>query len=82
VDIVSSGWYSGKIWWSRNPGKPGAMGEDHLIDEGYPVEFSFLADLDNDGKAREILPPLAIRPRRPPGTRQRVAPSRSRWSAR
>src|SRR5580658_9111939 len=56
VDIVSSGWHSGKIWWSRNPGKPGGLWQDHLIDEGYPVEFSFLVDLDNDGKAREVLP--------------------------
>src|ERR1039457_1299068 len=48
VDIVSSGWHSGKIWWSRNPGKPGAIWEDHLIDQGSAVEFSFLVDLDND----------------------------------
>jgi hypothetical protein len=56
MDIVSSGWHSGKIWWSRNPGKGGGMWEDHLIDQGSPVEFSFLVDLDNDGKARELLP--------------------------
>ncbi len=56
VDIVSSGWHNGKIWWSRNPGKAGEMWEDHPIDQGYPVEFSFLVDLDNDGKAREVLP--------------------------
>lgn len=56
VDIVSSGWHSKKIWWSRNPGKPGVMWEDHPIDQGLPVEFSFLVDLDNDGKARELLP--------------------------
>jgi hypothetical protein len=56
VDIISSGWHSHRIWWSRNPGKPGVIWEDHLIDEGFPVEFSFLVDLDNDGKAREILP--------------------------
>jgi hypothetical protein len=56
VDIVSSGWHTGSIWWSRNPGKAGQMWEDHPIDHGYPVEFSFLVDLDNDGKAREVLP--------------------------
>ncbi|HEV2447470.1 MAG TPA: VCBS repeat-containing protein [Candidatus Sulfopaludibacter sp.] len=56
TDIVSSGWHSGKIWWSRNPGKAGAIWEDHPIDQGAPVEFSFLVDLDNDGKARELLP--------------------------
>lgn len=56
TDIVSSGWHNGKIWWSRNPGKAGGIWEDRLIDEGFPVEFSFLVDLDNDGKAREVLP--------------------------
>jgi hypothetical protein len=56
VDIVSSGWHSGKIWWSRNPGKAGGIWEDQTIDQGSAVEFSFLVDLDNDGKARELLP--------------------------
>ena len=56
VDVISSGWHPKKVWWSRNPGKPGAMWEDRVIDEGFPVEFSFLVDLDNDGKAHELLP--------------------------
>jgi hypothetical protein len=56
MDIVSSGWHSRKVWWSRNPGKDGVLWEDHVVEEGYPVEFSFLVDLDNDGKAREVLP--------------------------
>ncbi len=56
MDIVSSGWHSERIWWSRNPGKPGAIWEDHVIEQGFPVEFSFLVDLDNDGKQRELLP--------------------------
>jgi len=56
VDIVSSGWHSKKLWWSRNTGK--GMWEDHPIDQGFNVEFSFLVDLDNDGKARELLPQL------------------------
>jgi len=56
VDIVSSGWHAGRLWWSRNPGKAGGAWEDHEIDHGFPIEFSFLVDLDNDGKAREILP--------------------------
>src|SRR5262249_13381134 len=56
MDIVSSGWHNGKIWWSRNPGRSGVLWEDRVIDQGYPVEFSFLVDLDNDGKARELLP--------------------------
>ena len=56
IDIVSSGWHSKKVWWSRNPGKPGVMWEDRAVDEGFPVEFSFLVDLNNDGKANEVLP--------------------------
>ena len=56
VDIVSSGWHPNRIWWSRNPGKAGGPWQDHAVDQGYPVEFSFLVDLDNDGKAREVLP--------------------------
>ena len=27
-----------------------------MIETGSPVEFAFLVDLDNDGKAREVLP--------------------------
>ena len=56
IDIVSSGWHAGKIWWSRNPGKDGVIWEDYPIEQGFAVEFSFLVDLDNDGKARELLP--------------------------
>lgn len=56
TDIVSSGWHNGKIWWSRNPGKAGGEWEDRPVDQGFPVEFAFLVDLDNDGKAREVLP--------------------------
>jgi hypothetical protein len=56
VDVISSGWHPKKLWWSRNPGKPGVQWEDRTIDEGFPVEFSFLVDLDNDGKAHEVLP--------------------------
>jgi len=56
TDIVSGGWHVKRMWWSRNPGKPGVKWQDHTIDEGHPVEFAFLVDLDNDGKAREVLP--------------------------
>ncbi|MGI8992416.1 MAG: FG-GAP repeat domain-containing protein [Bryobacteraceae bacterium] len=56
-DIVSATWFSKKLWWNENPGKGGA-GEwkEHPIDSGFNVEFAFLVDLDNDGKARELLP--------------------------
>lgn len=55
-DIVSSGWHNNSIWWSRNPGKSAGPWEDRTIDQGFPVEFMFLVDLDNDGKANELLP--------------------------
>jgi hypothetical protein len=61
TDIISSGWHNKRIWWSRNPGKSDAMWEDRTIDEGFNVEFAFLVDLDNDGKAREILPQFGTR---------------------
>src|ERR1044072_1326393 len=28
VDIVSCAWFSKRVWWSENPGKPGAMRQD------------------------------------------------------
>lgn len=56
VDIVSCSWFSKRVWWSENPGKTGAMWKDHPIETRFNVEFAFLVDLDNDGKAREVLP--------------------------
>ena len=56
VDLVTSGWFSKKLAWWRNPGRTGEMWKEHPIATGSPIEFSFLVDLDNDGKANEILP--------------------------
>ncbi len=56
VDLVTSGWFSKEIAWWRNPGKTDAMWKKQAIDTGYPIEFSFLVDLDNDGKADEVIP--------------------------
>ena len=56
VDLVTSGWFSKKLAWWRNPGKTGEMWQEHEIQTGYNIEFTILADLDNDGKADEILP--------------------------
>ncbi|MBI3665134.1 MAG: VCBS repeat-containing protein [Acidobacteria bacterium] len=59
-DVVSVAWNARRIAWWENPGPPDLTqpGEwkMHLIDSGYPVEFSFLVDLDNDGRALELLP--------------------------
>ncbi|MDQ2777601.1 MAG: VCBS repeat-containing protein [Acidobacteriota bacterium] len=56
VDVVTSGWFSKKLAWWRNPGKGEVTWQEHSIQTGYPIEFTFLVDLDNDGKVNEILP--------------------------
>ncbi len=56
TDIVSAGWHTKSIWWSCNPGKPDAIWRNHTVEGRFPVEFAFLVDLDNDGKADEVLP--------------------------
>jgi hypothetical protein len=44
-----------------NPGArvdqtPAPTWTETIIESGFPVEFAFLVDLDNDGRARELLP--------------------------
>ena len=56
VDIISVSYMSRKITWFRNPGKSSGVWEEAVIDSGAPVEFALLVDMDNDGKAEEILP--------------------------
>ncbi|MBV9037040.1 MAG: VCBS repeat-containing protein [Acidobacteriaceae bacterium] len=56
VDLITSGFGSKKLAWYRNPGATDALWEEHPIQTTYPIEFTFLVDLDNDGKANEILP--------------------------
>jgi hypothetical protein len=56
VDIVSCSWFSQRLSWWQNPGKGRGEWKEHEIDRGFPIEFAFLVDLDNDGKAREVLP--------------------------
>ena len=55
-DVVSVAWNERRIAWWRNPGKSAGDWPMQIIDTGSPVEFSFLVDLDNDGKAAELLP--------------------------
>ncbi|MDX2153297.1 MAG: VCBS repeat-containing protein [Bryobacteraceae bacterium] len=56
TDIVTATWFAKKISWFKNPGKPGAPWTETIIDQGNNNEFAFLVDLNNDGKALEILP--------------------------
>jgi hypothetical protein len=58
-DIVSVSWFAKKVAWWRNPGaaKPKAdeTWQEAAINTGFNVEFAVLADLDNDGRAQEVL---------------------------
>ncbi len=56
IDLVTSGWFSKKLAWWHNPGKTGEMWKENVIQAGFNIEFTLLVDLDNDGKADEILP--------------------------
>lgn len=55
-DIITVSWFAKKIAWWKNPGRTRAAWMETVIDSGFPVEFAFLVDLDNDGQARELLP--------------------------
>jgi hypothetical protein len=56
ADIVSVSWFAKKMSWWKNPGRTRAAWIESPIDSGFPIEFAFLVDIDNDGKAREVLP--------------------------
>ncbi|MBM3785942.1 MAG: VCBS repeat-containing protein [Acidobacteria bacterium] len=56
IDIISCSWFGKKIAWWENPGKVDAPWKEHIIEDQWNVEFMFLVDLNNDGKAHEILP--------------------------
>src|SRR5450631_3513865 len=56
VDIVSVSWFSKKMAWWRNPGAVGQPWKETVVESTSPIEFAFLVDLDNDGKALEVLP--------------------------
>jgi hypothetical protein len=56
TDVIQCGYFSNNIVWMKNPGKTGGPWVATEIDSGFPTEFALLVDLDNDGKARELLP--------------------------
>ena len=56
LDVVSCSWFAKELAWWENPGRTAAMWKKNPIDSGNNVEFCFMVDLDNDGKARELLP--------------------------
>ena len=56
VDLVQIGYFARRIVWMKNPGKTAGPWTEHEIDAIGPTEFAFLVDLNNDGKALELLP--------------------------
>ena len=56
VDIVQIGYFARKLEWLKNPGSAGGAWTVNEIDAVGPTEFAFLVDLNNDGKALELLP--------------------------
>ncbi|HZT34099.1 MAG TPA: VCBS repeat-containing protein [Bryobacteraceae bacterium] len=56
VDIVSCSWFSRRLIWEENPGRAKGEWKEHMVENTSPIEFAFLVDLDNDGKAHEVLP--------------------------
>ena len=56
TDIVQIAYFARRIVWLKNPGKTGKTWTETEIDAVGPTEFAFLVDLDNDGRALEVLP--------------------------
>lgn len=56
TDVVQFSYFAHNIVWLKNPGKAGGECKLTQIDESGPTEFAFLVDLNNDGKAEELLP--------------------------
>jgi len=56
TDIIQCSYFAHKIVWLKNPGSSGSAWTENVIDDAGPTEFAFLVDLNNDGKAQEILP--------------------------
>jgi hypothetical protein len=56
TDVIQIGYFTRRIVWMKNPGTSGGGWTEQLIDAIGPTEFAFLVDLDNDGKADDLLP--------------------------
>jgi hypothetical protein len=56
TDVIQFSYFAHNIVWLKNPGKTGARWAVTEIDNSGPTEFAFLVDLNNDGKAQELLP--------------------------
>ena len=58
IDVIQFSYFAHNIVWLKNPGKSGGPWKVNEIDNSGPTEFAFLVDLNNDGKARELLPEI------------------------
>lgn len=56
TDIIQIAYFARRIVWLRNPGKTTGAWVETEVDSVGPTEFAFLVDLDNDGRALEVLP--------------------------
>jgi hypothetical protein len=56
TDVVQIAYFARRIVWLKNPGKGSGAWVETEIDAIGPTEFAFLVDLNNDGKAQEVLP--------------------------
>jgi hypothetical protein len=54
-DVATVTWFAKKLSWYRNPGKAGGPWTETTVHSGFNIEFAMLADVDNDGQAREIV---------------------------
>jgi len=56
TDIVQIAYFARRIVWLKNPAQTTRAWVESEIEAIGPTEFAFLVDLNNDGKALEILP--------------------------
>ncbi len=56
LDIVSVDWFQTHCTWFRNVGTDGGEWPESVVEKNGNFECGELADLDNDGKKREIVP--------------------------
>jgi hypothetical protein len=55
-DLVRVTWFAKKMSWWKNPGRSAAQKwQEADIHTGFNIEFAVLADMDNDGKANEVV---------------------------
>lgn len=62
-DVVSVSWFAKKVAWWKNPGRAASAGggragglwREAPVHTGFNVEFAVLADIDNDGRANEVV---------------------------